>query len=83
MIHPGAGVTAQRKNPCIIMHKLSHLGEGGLFHDPLRECLTPEKPCPASRGYGLYYFHPLHPAKRDDGLKIIKPCCYRNKAFPV
>jgi hypothetical protein len=33
-----------------------------------------------ARGYGLYYFHPLQ-KQAFDGLKIIKPWCFRTKAF--
>jgi hypothetical protein len=46
-------------------------------------CLTKKKPCSRQGGsYGLYYFHPLQ-MQAFDGLKIIKPCCFRNKAFSL
>jgi hypothetical protein len=51
-------------------------------YDPLEGCLTTKKPCPASRGSGLYYFYPLQ-KQAFDGLKIIKPCCFRNKALSL
>jgi hypothetical protein len=41
-----------------------------------------KKPCHAKRGYGLYYFHPFE-KQAFHGLKTIKPCCFRNKAFSL
>ena len=51
--------------------------------DPLKGVLNKEKAlprCPVATGFIIFIL--LH-KQAFDGLKIIKPCCFRNKAFSL
>jgi len=50
--------------------------------DPLRIAAQRKSLAALKRCYGLYSFHPLQ-MQAFDGLKIIKPYCFRNKAFSL